>query len=294
MTSAQKRRLRDNLTSYAFLLPSMVIMLTFLVFPILYALYISFHQWFGILPPKYIGLENYRRLLQDGAFHASLKVTGLYALMVVPTLTFASLVVAVILNQKIRFQNLYKGLIYVPVIASATVVSLIWKWIYNADFGILNWLMSALGLPERIWLGDTRLALPSIALMAIWQSLGYYMVMYFAGLQSIPPQLPEAAEIDGASRLQIFWHITVPLLRPVMLMVIVMATIGSFQVFDAVYVMTFGGPANSTSSIVWLIYQKAFVAFQMGSASAMGIILFLVIFVISIIELHVLRQKFEY
>ncbi|HHY97505.1 MAG TPA: sugar ABC transporter permease [Firmicutes bacterium] len=289
-----RREIREWISGYLFLLPSFSIFVVFQVFPIFYAFYISLHEWQLSGASPFVGFANYLELRGDQTFWLSIKNTVLYALMFVPAEVVIALILATFLNSKIKFQGFFKGLYFIPYITSSIIVALVWKWIYNPGFGLLNYLLSLVKLPPRLWLGDTKLALPSIAVMAIWQALGYYITIYLAGLQSIPSGLSEAAEVDGATRFQIFRFITLPLLRPTMLIVVVMATIGSFQVFSSIYVMTSGGPAYATTTIVWYIYRIAFYSYRLGYGAALGFILFGIIFVIALFERRFLGSTVEY
>lgn len=289
------RRWRKSLSAYLFLLPSFSIFIVFLVIPILYAFYLSLQEWMIMTPPHYVGLTNYGTLLRDELFHQALLNTFLYSLMFVPAVTILPMIVATVLNGKVRGRTIFRAIYYIPVISATVVVALIWKWIYHGSMGLLNLSLRWIGLtPPETWLGDVKYALAALAVMAIWQSTGYYMILYLAGLQSIPEDLYEVARLDGANRLDLFFRITLPLLRPITVMVIILATIGSFQVFDAIFVMTGGGPASATTTIVWLIYINAFESFRMGYASAMGYFLFFVIFILSLFQLKMFRQRFEY
>lgn len=289
------RQLKSNVVSYLFLLPSLSVFLFFLVLPILYALYLSLQEWMIMTPPHFVGLANYRALWQDKLFHQSLLNTVFYSAMFVPAVAILPMIVATILNSNLRGRTIFRGIYYIPVISATVVVALIWKWIYHGSLGLLNLALQWLGFtPPETWLGSVHYALPAIAVMAVWQSTGYYMVLYLAGLQSIPESLYEAAKLDGANRWSLFWHITLPLLRPITVLVIVLATIGSFQVFDAIYVMTGGGPASATTTIVWLIFINAFESFRMGYAAAMGYFLFIVIFALSLVQLRLFSQRVEY
>lgn len=288
------KKVKNTGICYLFIFPSIFIFLLFFVFPIFYALFLSLHSTSMLSPPIFVGLRNYQELFHDKTFWMSIKNTFIYSLIFVSSVVSLSLFVAVVLNTKIRMRSIFRGLYFIPVICSVVVVALIWTWIYNSDVGVLNYFLRLVHLPPQNWLGNINMALVAIAIMAIWQSIGYYMVLYLAGLQGIPRQLYEAARIDGGSSWQVFWHVTLPLLTPTILFVVIISTITSFQVFDAIYIMSSGGPANSTSTISWLIYQTGFQGFRMGMASAVGYILFAIIFVLSFVELRTLGLRFRY
>ncbi len=285
---------KKRIIPYLFLFPQLSIFMVFFLLPIFFNFYISLTRWSPFSSPKFIGLSNYIRFfLHDDMFYVIMKNTVFFSLMVVPPVTFISLFIAIFLN-KAKAKAFFRAAYFVPVISSMILAALIWKWIYHGEFGLLNYLLSVVGIPGRVWLGDTSLALPSVAVVSVWKIMGYYMIIFLAGLQSIPSQLYEAAKIDGASHWKNFLYITFPLLRPAILLVVVLSTIFSFQVFDTVYAMTRGGPANATATIVWYLYQKGFQSYRLGYAASIGGTLFLMIFVVALFELFFLRTKFEY
>jgi multiple sugar transport system permease protein len=288
------RQISRNGVSYLLLSPSFALLLFFFVGPVLYAFYMSLYSWPMTGVPKLIGLQNYVYLFQDVRFLQALANTLKYSAMFVLPVTVISLGVAMMLNGGIRLKNLFRSMMFVPVISSFVVASVIWTWIYHYDFGILNWLLSLIGIGKTLWLGSRNTALPAIAVMAIWKGFGYYMVLFLAGLQTIPAVYYEAAQIDGATRFQVTRYVTIPLLVPIILLVVVMATIFSFQVFDAIFVMTYGGPSWSTATLTWMIYVEAFLAYRLGYASTLGFVLFLMILVVSIIELRLIRSGTAY
>ena len=198
------------------------------------------------------------------------------------------------LNGPIRFKGLLRSLYFVPIMSSAIIVGLCFEWIYNGEVGVLAFVMDLLGLPKVGLLGSKQTVLPALAAMTVWSVLGYYMTIYLAGLQSIPAHLYEAARIDGANGWHLVRYVTVPLMRPIILLVIVLATITSFKIFDAIYVMTYGGPAGATIVLTWLIYLEAFQNFRFGYAAAMTYVLFLIVLAITVIQLRLLRTRYEY
>ncbi|GAH58091.1 unnamed protein product, partial [marine sediment metagenome] len=264
----------------------------FFLFPILYSFFISFHSWSTLSSPSYVGLENYRDIFFSSHlyFWNSMKNTVCYVGIVVPSVVVLALIVAVLVNMRTGLQNFFKVLYFMPVICSAIVVGIIWKWIYSGDIGVLNYFLDLFHLPTKVWLGDTQTALGAVAIVGIWQSVGYYMIIYLAGLQSIPSQLYEAAKVDGASEFQNFIFITLPMLRPIILLVLILTTIFAFQAFGVIYIMTYGGPVRSTNTVVWKIYISAFTNFNFGYAAAMAFTLFLVIFAISMVQLKYFKS----
>lgn len=277
--------------SYSLILPTVVYFLIFIVFPIAYSIWLSFLNWDGMSPDaRYIGLRNYEKLLSTPRFWNSLAVTGYYVAGLVPLRMAAALFLALLLNQKIRGLTFYRTLYFMPVVTSMVAVSMVFLWIFDPTWGIANWLLEIFGLPPSQWLADPTTAMPSLILMSVWKSVGYDMVIYLAGLQGIPEVYYEAAKIDGAGRWAQLRHITWPLLMPTTFFILVTAIIGATQVFDSVFVMTQGGPLESTSVIVYYLYQEAFRFFHMGYAAAIAWVLFLIILALTLIQWKFLRR----
>lgn len=284
-----KRRYRASLTGYLFILPSVILFLAFLGAPLLYALFISFHRWSGMKAPIFVGIANYSHLVGDNLFWGALRVTLLFAVMSVPLTTVVALLTAVLVNQALPLRYLFRSMTFVPAIIAGTVVGVIWLFVYQPDVGLLNDVLRLAHLPGHLWLGDTLTALPALVIVSVWQRFGWFSVLFLAGLQDIPVEQHEAAAIDGASRWGAFIHITLPLLRPTIALVVVLAALGSFQVFDLVYVMTGGGPFYATETLSFYIYNQAFRAVNMGYATSMAWVLFGFIFILTLIQLRVLR-----
>lgn len=279
-------------TPYLFLLPAGII-LTFTVFwPALQAFYLSFTQYEYDLtqPPTWVGVDNLRRLLSDRLFWETLRNTLVYLVFVVPLLVVLPLGLAILVNQKLRGISAFRAAFYTPVVISMVVAGIAWKWLY-ADNGLFNQLLRGIGLVgegEGIgWLTSPDLALFSVMTVTVWKGLGYYMMIYLAGLQSISPELYEAAELDGSDGIRKHWDITVPLMRPYLLLVAVISSIAATKVFEEVYVMTQGGPLNSSKTIVYYLYEKAFQELEIGYACSIGMVLFVIILSLSIIRLSV-------
>ena len=285
------RRIYKTRAGYLFVLPALLVFAVFLFFPLGYTVHISLHNWIQIRNPQFIGLRNYVGVFADESFWNAMKNTAYYVLMVVVPVVVLALIFAVLLNAQMFLKNFFKSLFYIPVISSSIVVAIVWRYIYQVDHGILNYFLSLFGIQGPMWLANIYTALPAVAFVGIWKSMGYYIVIFLAGLQSIPSELYEAAHIDGSSKLQSFLYITVPMLRPITLMVIILATIGAFQVFDMIYIMTFGGPIEATSTAVWRIYHVSFAQFRPGYGAAMGFVLFIVIMVVSLVQLRYFREE---
>jgi multiple sugar transport system permease protein len=212
----------------------------------------------------------------------------------VPGIAAVSLLAAALLDRKIRGRALFKALVFVPVITPSTIVGVVWVFVYHPELGLLNTTLRQLGLPTSLWLGSQHLALPALVAVSIWQRFGWFMILFLAGLQDIPQEIKEAAAVDGATSRQSFFHITLPLLRPTMLLVTVLAAISAFQVFDLIFVMTEGGPAYATETLSYYIYVKAFRNFDMGYAAAMSYALFAILLLLTLIQMRIMRPAAEH
>lgn len=280
------------LTPYLFLIPACIVLGTFVIYPALKAIYLSFTNFNMIREAEFVGMANYINLWRDPFFWAALKNTLLYMIVVVPVLVIAPIFLASLVNKHIPGIAFIRAAIYLPVITSLVVSGLIWKWVYEEQ-GILNYVLLATGVTDNpvAFLTDPANALFSVMAVTIWSGMGYYMVIYLAGLQAIPRHLHEVAEVEGVSAWQQMLYITIPLLRPSIAVVTVMSSIAAMKVFEEVYVMTQGGPMDSTKTLVYYIYESAFTEFEMGYAAAIGVVLFLLTLVFSLINLRFLREK---
>jgi len=304
-TAATGMARRQSRTAWVFLTPGLTLFFLFVLIPVVAAFYLSFCRYDIIHSPVWVGNQNYARIAEDlghrGVFYLSLRNTAQYALGTIPIGMALALLLALLLNTGIRGIAIYRTAYYLPVVTSLVAVSLVWMWIYDPSYGLLNYLLQLLSrgistitgrefpISPQTWLGDPGQAMPAIIAMSIWRGLGYNMVIYLAGLQGIPDHLHEAAIIDGATPWQRFWAITWPLLKPTTAFILVVSVIGASQVFAQVYVMTNGGPNNATTVIVHQIFRNAFSFMKMGYASAMAFVLFGIIFVMSLINLRLLR-----
>ncbi|MBN8505922.1 MAG: sugar ABC transporter permease [Burkholderiales bacterium] len=274
-----------------FLLPACSLLGGLVLYPGLQALWLSFTDYNMIQPTRFVGLDNYARLADDPFFWAALRNSLLYLVVVVPLLVFLPMVLAVGVNAALPGIKLFRALFYLPVVTSLVISGLIWKWVYE-EKGLLNHALQALGLADApvAFLTDPSIAIFAVMAVTLWAGMGYYMVIYLAGLQGIPRSLYEAAAVEGVSGWQQFWHITVPLLKPSMAIVAVMSSIAAMKVFEEIFVMTQGGPMASTKTLVYFIYETAFVEFEMGLASAAGMALFAITLVLSLLQLRLLRK----
>lgn len=290
------RQMRKNWTAYLFLAPGLLHFAIFTVFAVVFAFYISFHEWNIIKPDKpFVGLENYVKLFGDPRFVRAVKNT-LTFMVGIPLGLASGLAVALLLNTKVRGQAIYRTMFYIPVVTPLVVSSIIWKWVYQGDYGLLNYYLLKLGIIEHkiVWLADPNLALPALIIMMIWGGTGSTMVIYLAGLQSIPEEMYDAAKVDGANSLQRLLYVTIPLLRPTTFFLFITSVIGTFQIFTEVYIMTNGGPLNRTTTIGYYLYTKAFRQLEMGYATAMAFVLFAMIFVFTLLQWKYTRGDVEY
>ncbi|ALS24927.1 sugar ABC transporter permease [Paenibacillus sp. YK5] len=289
MSWYQKRSIK--IAPYLFIAPNILLFLVFMIFPILFTFYISFHKWTILGKPDFVGLGNYYQLLTDNVFWISLWNTLYYTLGTVPFSMALGLAGAILLNRKIPLRAFFRGVFFAPVVVSLVATGLIWSWMYNPNYGLFNHLLQFVGIEGVNWLSSTTWAMPAVIITTLWVRTGYCLVIYLAGLQAIPESLYEAAEIDGANAWQKFWYVTLPLLKHTTTFVLVISVIYGFMVFDLIYTMTNGGPGHSTTVIVQYIYQKAFVEGDMGYGSALGAVLFLIMMVLVAIQLRLGREK---
>ncbi|MBB6732728.1 carbohydrate ABC transporter permease [Cohnella zeiphila] len=273
---------KRSLTGYLFISPWLIGLACFTLFPLLYSFGLSFTDWNILEPAKFVGLDNFDKLAHDPNVRDSLKVTAIYVVCSVPLGTVLSILLAVLLNQNVKGMRIFRTLFYLPSVVSGVAVSMLWIWIFESNYGLLNTVLSWFGVKGPHWLTDSSTALLSIIIMSLW-GVGGSMVIYLAGLQSVPRSLQEAAELDGASRVRRFWSVTVPMLSPTVFFNLIMGLIGSFQVFTQALVMTGGGPGNATLFYVLYLYQNAFQFFKMGYASALGWLLFVIILVLILV-----------
>jgi len=294
------RQWRTALVAYLFMLPALVLLGVFTFYPVGFGTVLSLFAYnlrtlLGMEPARFIGLEHFRALWSDRFFWIALSNSVKY-ILVVPILQFSSILLAIAVNRRLRGIAWFRAAYYLPVITSIVVVGLLWRWLYEQD-GIINYALLALGLIERpiSWLGNPDLALYSVMFVTFWKGLGYYMVIYLAGLQTISPEYEEAALIDGAGRWQVFRHVTLPLLRPSVLVASTISTIAALKIFEEVYVMTGGGPIFRTFTMFFYIFDVGFQKFDFGYAAALAVVLAVGIMILSALNFAVFRRGgFEY
>lgn len=272
-------------TPYLFLLPAAVVLLVFFFIPFVQTIYLSFLDYStDIYSPTLVGLKNYTNLLHSALFYKVMFNTFVYLFVAVPILAIVPLFLAILINQKLRGLTLYKILIYLPVIVSIVVAAIAFKWLY-AQAGILNYFLQALGLNAIGWLTDTRFALISVIIVTIWKGIGYYMMIYLASLMSVPKELYEACDIDGAGFFRKHLTVTIPHIMPTIALVTTISAISAMKVFAEIYVMTKGGPLNSSKTIVYYIYERAFENLDLGYASALAVVLLIIVMAFSLINI---------
>ncbi|WP_328939511.1 sugar ABC transporter permease [Streptomyces tauricus] len=278
----------DGALAALFIAPAMLGFLVFLLWPTLRGIYLSFTRFNLLTPAEWVGLDNYRRMVNDPIFWDSLKVTVEYVFINIGVQTVSALAIAVLL-QRLTQSAVLRGVVLTPYLMSNVVAGIVWLWMLDTQLGIGNEIIAGLGFDRIPFLADETWAIPTIALINVWRHVGYTALLLFAGLQAIPNDMYEAAKVDGASEWRMFWRITMPLLRPVLAVVLIMTVIGSFQVFDTVAVTTNGGPANATNVLQFYIYGSAFGRFQFGYASAMSVALLVVLSAITILQYRLTR-----
>ena len=280
------RKKKEALQGIIYVLPSFILIMAFCIIPIFMSGYFSFTSYNIMTPPKFVGLENYEKVFQDGYVADAAKNTLLYVLMTVPAQTILSLVFAAFLAYKMQNKTggFLRSVMFIPVIASAVTAGTIWRIILNTEGGLLNNILNFFHLDSVNWLGSTKTALISLCIVAVWKNVGYFLVIYYAGIMGISKDLYEAAKVDGATSIQQFFKITLPMLKPITYLVVTLGIIWSFQVFDLAYLMTGGGPGRATVTLVMGIYNAAFKQYKMGYACAMAMLLLLIVVIINVIE----------
>ena len=275
---------RKKILPYLLVSPYIVHFLLFVSFPVIFSIVLTFHKWNIISPMEYSGLTNYIKMFNDKTFFISIFNTLIFLVIHIPLQIIVALFLAEVLNQNIKLRGLFRGSFFLPVIVSGVVVSMLWQQLYGFDTGLLNRLLTSIGLGKVGWLIDPKAAMPSIALMATWKNVGLYIILFLVGLQTVPAQYYEAADLEGASHLQKFFKITLPMINPTIFMVVILSTIGGFSLFIEPYIMTGGGPLNSTMSAVLYIYKQGFFYYHMGYAATLGLFFALIILAVIVIQ----------
>jgi len=283
-------RRHDNI-GYLFVTPYVLHFSVFIGFPLVFSLVLLFHRWDIVSPMVWVGLDNFDKLLHDSLFWQAMLNTGVFLLLHIPLQIAIALFLAVQLNERIRLRGFFRAAFFLPVVVSGVVVSILWDQLYARDTGVFNALLAQLGVPKVGWLTDPNLAMPSIALMATWKNVGLYIVFFLVGLQSVPPQMYEAAEIEGASAWQKFWRVTLPVINPTMFMVVILSTIGGFSLFIEPYIMTGGGPMNRTLSAILYVYKQGFFFYHMGYAATLGFAFAMIVLMVVIVQRRLVERE---
>ena len=284
----------EHTAGWLFVLPAAALIIGFGVVPIIWALLLSFQTSDFISPPKWVGLANYRALASDPEFRAAIRRTIVYALLFVPVTVFGGLAVAVLLNAKVKFISIYRTAVFIPVACSTVATAIIFNWLLEPTFGIVNYVLGWVGLGPYGFFQDPNQSLVSVVAMTAWGWIGFNAIVYLAALQSIPQELIEAASIDGADRFTTFRRIVWPLLGPATLFLVIWSSINALQVFDEIYVSTRGGPLHSTTVVVYYLFQQAFQFFDAGYGAAIAYVLFVGILLLTILQLWVARRRVYY
>ncbi len=282
---------QNNRSGYWFVLPYVIFFAVFVVYPLTFSFVLIFNRWNIVTPMKWIGLKNFSRLFSDPLFFKAIGNTFTFLLIHIPLQIVVALGFSLLLNSKIKFRGFYRSIYFLPVVVSGVVVTILWQQLYSYDYGVLNILLTSLGLPRVPWLVDPAFAMPSIALMATWKNVGIYIVVFLVGLQNIPRELYEAASLDGANTSDQFFRITLPMLNPTIIIIVVLSTIGGFSLFIEPYVLTAGGPVQSTLSAMLYIYKQAFYFNHMGYAATLGFVFALVILVVVLIQRKLIEAE---
>ena len=288
----KKNKKGDLPSALLFLSPTLIIFSAFILFPVIFSFYLSFQKWNMFSgQTTFVGLDNYIRMFQSAEFWSVLKNTAYYTFGTIPLNMGFSLLVAYILHKKIFGKKLLRTLFFAPVIISPVAAAVIWRWLYDPNFGLVNYFIGLFGFDPVNWLNDPTAAMFALIVMGVWKTFGINMVLFAAGLQAIPENYYEAAEIDGAGQWAKFKNITIPLLAPTTFFIMVMSMISSFQVFDIVYVLTSGGPLGATKVMVFYVYEHAFKYFEMGYASAAAYVLFAILFALTLLQVKYMKNK---
>jgi multiple sugar transport system permease protein len=285
---------KETLVAYGLLAIPLLGTLMFRVLPGIGSFWLSFTQWNLITAPEMVGLANFERMLTDPLFWKATLNTIYYVGVTVPLVVAVSLGMALLLNRKVRGIGVFRTIYFLPVVSSMVAVAVMWRWMLNPDYGLVNAFLALFGIDGPSWLGTSQWAMPSIIMVSVWREVGFYMIILLAALQGVPRNLLEAASIDGAGPWQRFWGVTFPMISPSVFLVSIMALINNFQAFDLMYVMTEGGPQNATTNLVVYLYQQGFQFFDIGYGSAIALVLFLMILGITLLQWRVGERRVVY
>jgi len=284
-------KILKNLSPYLLVSPYIVHFMIFIAFPVLFSFVLTFHKWNIISPLEYVGFDNFNHLIHDRLFWQSLINTLKFLIVHIPLQIIIALALAEFLNQKIKFKGFFRAAFFLPVIVSGVVITILWQQLLSFDSGLINRFLMSAGIGKIGWLNDPRIAMGSIALMATWKNVGLYVILFLVGLQTVPQRYYEAADIEGATHWQKFINITLPSINPTIFMVVILSTIGGFSLFIEPYIMTSGGPLNSTISAVLYIYKQAFEFYHMGYSATLGVFFAFIIMVVVVIQKKVIEKN---
>ncbi|WP_301359419.1 carbohydrate ABC transporter permease [Enterococcus spodopteracolus] len=292
-SASRKLKRKNTLIAWSFIAPNFIGFLIFTLVPVVFSLILAFMKWDSFSTPEFVGLQNFTRMLSDDTFWISLKNTFLYTIGVVPLTLICSLGLAILLNQKIKGVKFFRTAFFFPYVTSLVAIAVVWSMLFHPTMGPINQFLRVVIENPPGWLSSSDWALTAIIIVSVWRGMGYYMILYLAGLQGISKELYEAAAMDGANKWKQFSHITVPALRPTTFFVTIMLVINCFKIFDLVQVMTDGGPGRATNVLVYQVYSEAFVKFNFGYASAIAMVLFVIVLVITVIQFkwNQIREK---
>ena len=283
--------MKKKVVPYLLVSPYIIHFLIFIAFPVIFSIVLTFHKWNIISPMEYTGFANYIRLFQDALFLKSILNTLIFLVIHIPLQIIVALFLAEVLNQKIFLRGFFRAAFFLPVVVSGVVVTILWQQLYGFDTGLLNKILVTLGFGKVGWLIDPKIAMPSIAIMATWKNVGLYIVLFLVGLQTVPKHYYEAADLEGATHWQKFFKITLPMINPTIFLVVILSTVGGFSLFIEPYILTGGGPLNSTLSAVLYIYKQAFFYYHMGYSATLGLFFALIILSVVIIQKKFIERE---
>ena len=283
--------MKKKVIPYLLVSPYIIHFLIFIAFPVIFSIVLTFHKWNIISPMEYTGFANYIRLFQDALFLKSILNTLIFLVIHIPLQIIVALFLAEVLNQKIHLRGFFRAAFFLPVVVSGVVVTILWQQLYGFETGLLNKILVTLGFGKVGWLIDPKIAMPSIALMATWKNVGLYIVLFLVGLQTVPKHYYEAADLEGATHWQKFFKITLPMINPTIFLVVILSTVGGFSLFIEPYILTGGGPLNSTLSAVLYIYKQAFFYYHMGYSATLGLFFALIILSVVIIQKKFIERE---
>lgn len=285
-----KNKFKKSISPYFFVSPYLLHLILFIVFPVVFSIVLTFYKWNIISKMQYVGFDNFIRLFQDRLFWKSIYNTFIFLLIHIPLQIIIALTLAYFLNQKILFKGFFRAAFFLPFIISGVVITILWQQLYGFDSGLINKLLTSIGLGKVAWLTNKSVAMISIAIMATWKNVGLYVILFLVGLQTVPQMYYEAADVEGANQWQKFIHITLPAINPTIFMVLILSTIGGFNLFIEPYIMTSGGPLNSTLSVMLYIYKQAFEFYHMGYSATLGIFASAIIMIVVVIQKYTIEK----